>query len=147
ADDAKPDPLPVERIQLTANVETQQAHQIADLVFGPSPILRRKGIKGQALHPGLACGAQRPARSFGAFAMAGNPRQSPALRPAAVAVHDDGDVAGNRSEGFSAGLRPGAGLDHFCRISFSLAAMAASISAMVSSVIFCTSVSSLLCSS
>ena len=45
------------------------------------------------------------------------------LRPAAVAVHDDGDVAGH---GAGAGLGAGRALAgsarHFCRISFSLAA-------------------------
>src|SRR5438128_2451892 len=85
---------------------------------------------------------------LGTCAMAGHARQAALLRPAAVAVHDDGDMARDRSApAQSLGALRGDSRAHLPRISFSLALEISSTSLIVSSVSFWTSCSSLFRSS
>ena len=129
AEDLEANPLLVKAVELAPDVEAEQAGEVADLLRRAPPILRGESVEGQAFDPRLAGGAQHRAGGLGAGAVAGGARQAPRLRPAAVAVHDDGDVA----RGTERAVRPGAGRlgGHFCRISLSLAARTWSISAIV----------------
>ena len=57
------------------------------------PVLRREGVERENFDAVIGGRLQRAPDRFGAGAMAGDARQPALLRPAAVAVHDDGDVA------------------------------------------------------
>src|SRR3569833_1836451 len=50
-------------------------------------------------HAALGAGADHAAQRLNALAMPGNTRHQPALRPATVAIHDDGDVPRHVSAG------------------------------------------------
>src|SRR5690606_39722262 len=96
AEDAQANALAMEAVELALDVEAEQAGELGDLGLGPTPVLRGEGIERQALDPGLARRAQRPPRRLRAGAVAGRTGQPARLRPAAIAVHDDGDVPGHR---------------------------------------------------
>jgi hypothetical protein len=116
AEHLDPDPLLVERIELAPDIEAQEAHQVADLGLGPFPILGRESVEGEAFDAGLARRSEHLAGGLGALAVAGGAGKPPRLRPAAVAVHDDGDVARNRRARISGGrlrLEAGRRLAHF----------------------------------
>jgi hypothetical protein len=74
----------------------EQLHQEADFFLGPPPILAAEGEQGQVLDAQLAATAGHRAHRVDALAMPRHPRQEAALRPAAVAVHDHGDVPRDR---------------------------------------------------
>ena len=76
----------------------EQAHQRKNFALRPLPVFGRKGIEGEKLDPQIAAAFDAGAHRVGAFFVALDPRQSALLRPAAVAIHDDGDVARNRFE-------------------------------------------------
>src|SRR3546814_14602722 len=77
----------------TPRFRSHQPHQVADLLFGALPVFRRKGIERHRLDAEVAGGAHDRPHRFHPRAMAGDARQVALLRPAAVAVHDDGDMA------------------------------------------------------
>ncbi len=72
-----------------------EAHEEADLVRGALPVLGGEGVGGEVLDPQLQRALdhveQRALTRFVALGAG----QSPLLGPAAVAVHDDGDVPGH----------------------------------------------------
>src|SRR5947209_5634616 len=94
-------------------------------------------------------GLQGMPHGLRACAMPRDAWEAALLRPTAISVHDDRDVARDLAAPSELGralLRGGCG-GHLLRISFSLAAAASSISLIVSSVSFCTSLSRRLRSS
>jgi hypothetical protein len=82
----------VQFVDLLADIEPQQAHQIVDFVGRPFPVLRGKCEQGQMAHAQFAARLDGSSDRFGARAMAGDPRQPARARPTSVAVHDDGDM-------------------------------------------------------
>ena len=70
----------------------KQAHQKIDFRFGPPPIFQGKRVQGQRRNVQPRAGFDHGARRLHPGAVAGHARQMPPLRPAAIAVHDDGDV-------------------------------------------------------
>ena len=84
----------------------------------------------------------------GALAVAGDPRQAARGGPAAVAIHDDGDMRGRRPATVAASRSDGCGghrSDQTWRMSFSLSASTSSTRLMYWSVSFCTSILPVLC--
>src|SRR5262249_46974752 len=75
----------------------QQVHEPADLVDRPRPVLRRKRVQRQRLETELARRTGDIADRLGAGAVTFQTRLTMPLGPAPVAVHDDADVAGQRS--------------------------------------------------
>ena len=114
---------------------------------GPPPVLAAEREQRQEFDAVVEARAHRGAHRFHTLAMAGNARQQPLLRPAPVAVHDDGDVArhGAGWRNFEGGAleqerpeRARRGQTAIRSASFALQ-RCLSISAMWRSVSFCTS--------
>ena len=132
ADDAHAAVALHQLVHIAAEIGAEQSHQGAHFGLGPLPVFRRKGEQGEILKFHVAGGAHRLAHRAHAGIMTGLARQMPFLRPAAIAVHDDGDMAGKMG-------RMGAQLPHTCMISCSLVWSAVSMSLMCWSVSFCSS--------
>ena len=108
ADDAHAHIALVQLGKIVADEAAQQPHQLADFGGRPRPVLRAEGEDGDELDADLAGGANRAAHGFDAAAMALAARQTARRGPAAIAVHDDGDVTRHfecRRDG-ARGLRP-----------------------------------------
>ncbi len=90
--------LPQQRLQLGAQVALEQHHQRADLGGGPLPVLDREGVERQHADAEPGGGLDGVAHRLDAGAMPFDARQVPLRGPAAVAVHDDGDVRGQPVE-------------------------------------------------
>jgi len=73
----------------------QQVHQEVDFSLrAPLPIFRREGVERERGHTDACSGLDRIADRLHSRAMARDAGQMPLARPAAVAVHDDGYMAG-----------------------------------------------------
>ena len=70
-----------------------QLHQRADFLLRALPVLRREGVDAQRLNLQVVGMADDFAQGFRALPMPHRHVQPMLFRPAAVAVHDDGDVA------------------------------------------------------
>ena len=92
ADDAEPDVVGQQRLQLGAQVPLQQHHQRADLGGGAFPVLDRERVQRQHLDAETRGGLDRVANSVDAGAVPFDARKVALRGPPAVAVHDDGDV-------------------------------------------------------
>ena len=79
--------------QFLAQVVPQQGPQGLNLVTGPLPVLHRESVEGEGVDAQPAAGLDDLANRAHAGPVAGDPRQVPAFGPAAVAVHDNGNVA------------------------------------------------------
>jgi hypothetical protein len=66
---------------------------MVDLVFGPFPVLAAEGIERQTVDPQRLDRAHEFTHRLDPAPMAERARQAAALRPAAIAIHDDGDMA------------------------------------------------------
>ena len=81
-----------QRVQLGAQVALEQPHQRADFGGRPLPVLDRERVERQDLDAEAGGGLDRVAHGVDAGAMPFDARQVALRGPAAVAVHDDGDV-------------------------------------------------------
>ncbi len=70
----------------------KQAHEHADFLGGPQPVLAAEGEQGQVADFALGALFDDLAHDLDAGAMAGDARHAARARPAAVAVHDDCDM-------------------------------------------------------
>src|SRR5690606_39188510 len=98
----------------------EQTHQRADLIAGPTPVLAAEGEQRQRTDSATHALADRHAHRLDALAMTGLARHAARTGPAAVAVHDDGDVTRQRHE--ASGRCEGERTPQTCMISFSLTA-------------------------
>ena len=94
ADYLEPDVIGDEFGQVRFDELAHQVHQVVDLFFRTLPVLAAEGVERQTLDRGVLQAAHELAHRLHALPVAHHPRQVLALRPAAVAIHDDGDVAG-----------------------------------------------------
>jgi hypothetical protein len=83
-----------ERLELEPQVALQQPHQRHHLELRPLPVLRREGVQRQDVDAEPRRRLDRVAHGLDAGLVAADPRQVARRGPAAVAVHDDGDVGG-----------------------------------------------------
>ena len=81
-------------VHVAAEIEAEQTHQRPHFLRRAFPVLRREGEQGEVLQADVAGLAHDLAHRVHAGDMAGLARQVALLRPASVAVHDDGDVVG-----------------------------------------------------
>ena len=79
--------------ELGAQVPLEQHHQRADFGGRTLPVLDRERVERQHFEPEPRRGLDDVAHRVDAGAMPLDARQVPLPGPAAVAVHDDGDVA------------------------------------------------------
>jgi hypothetical protein len=79
--------------QITGHIGPHQPHQVRDLLGRTAPVLGREAEDGQALDAEIGRGLDRALQRLDPLAMSHGARQAPGARPAAVAVHDDGDMA------------------------------------------------------
>src|SRR5260370_7654739 len=78
--------------QIVTNEAAQQPHQLANLGGRARPVLGAEGKNRQETDSEVAGGTHGAPQRFDAAAMAFPTRQAARRRPAAVAVHDDGNV-------------------------------------------------------
>jgi len=76
-----------------ADIFTQELHQEISFDFGAAPVLNGKSVQRQSFDVEPRASFNGGAGGLGAVAVAGDSRKMAALRPAAVAVHDDRHVA------------------------------------------------------
>jgi len=70
----------------------EQAHQAGDLLGGAFPVFDREGVEGDVADADGAGGIDDRADCLDAAAVSLQPGKAARLGPAAVAVHDDGNV-------------------------------------------------------
>ena len=93
ADGVEPDPLSRISAALRVEVLGEELHEGAHLLVGAPPVLGAEGVEGEGPEPELAgLPGHRPDR-LRALAVPLHAGQSAGLGPAAVPIHDDGDVA------------------------------------------------------
>jgi len=80
--------------QVRLDEPPHQPHQIADFLVRAFPVLAREGVERQAFEVDRLERPHEPAHRLDAALMAHGARQVVPLRPAAVPIHDDRDVAG-----------------------------------------------------
>src|SRR5690606_17728410 len=147
ADEPQPNIVLVERLHLLAEIEPQQPHQVVHFRNRPLPVFRREGVKRQERNAKFAAGRDRGAHGIGAAPVACHPRQAARASPAAIAIHDDGDVPDGLTVIVSGALRRLHAFAQTCMISCSLALSSSSMALICSSVAFCRSSAQALCSS
>jgi hypothetical protein len=80
--------------QLALQHLVEDEQQALHFLRRAAPVLGREGVDGQVGDAELDAGGDDPAQILDARAVPGQPRQPARQGPAAVAVHDDGDVGG-----------------------------------------------------
>jgi hypothetical protein len=83
--------------QFLFQIFAQEAHQEINFVLRTAPIFERERIESERGNSHSGAGFDYLARRICAGAMSRDARQVTLLRPAAIAVHDDSDVAGQTS--------------------------------------------------
>src|SRR5918995_2912229 len=92
AQKTEPGPTLVQLGHLLAGRVKEELHERLYLSLRTCPVLGREGIEGQCLHPDAPSGLQQWREHRDTGPVAGCARKPATLRPAPVAVHDDGDV-------------------------------------------------------
>ena len=103
ADRLQPDVFLHQLRRLFLQEALEQMHQRENFALRALPVFRGKCVEGQELDLQFAATFDAGAHRVGALLVALDSRQSAVLRPAAVAVHDDRDVARN---GFERRIHP-----------------------------------------
>src|SRR5690606_25378355 len=73
----------------------EQLHQGTDLVLGPGPVFAGEGEQGKYLHPLAGTHLYDRANGVDAGLVTRHAGHEALARPAVVAIHDDGNVAGD----------------------------------------------------
>jgi hypothetical protein len=73
-------------------------HEEFDFGFGAAPVFDGEGVEGESFDVEAGAGFDGGAGGLCTGAVSGDAREMTLLRPATVAVHDDGDVAGEAGE-------------------------------------------------
>jgi hypothetical protein len=81
--------------KVVTNKAPQQPHKITDLGFRARPILGTERKDGQDFDADVSGGSHRSAQRFDSTPMTFRAWQSTRRGPAAIAVHDDGNVPGH----------------------------------------------------
>src|SRR3546814_8447440 len=94
ADHPEPDAVVVQVGDLAAQVEPQELHQVADLLWRPAPVLGGEPEQRQIADAKLAGGLDGAPHRLRTLAMAKAAQHPASPRPPAVAIHDDGNMQG-----------------------------------------------------
>ena len=95
ADHLEPDPVGVQLRDFLLEGVQEEVHQDRDLLGRATPVLAREREQREEFDIALDAGEDDRPHGLDAAAVTGDTGQHPLLRPAAVAVHDDRDVARN----------------------------------------------------
>ena len=93
AEETHADIVFLEERHLLAKVFAEELHEEFDFGFGAAPVFDREGVESERFDVQTGAGFDGDAGGTGAIAVTGNPGKMALLSPAAVAVHDDGDMA------------------------------------------------------
>ena len=93
---AKANPLLMQFRDLGTEIMPQQTGQVRHLLAGPAPVLTAECIQRQPFHTAGNRRLDRAAYRLRAGPVPGHAWQVPRLCPATIAVHDDGNVSGDR---------------------------------------------------
>ena len=94
AEEAEADVVLLHIRQSFLQIAAQQTHDAGHLLSAALPVFRGEGVDRQVLDAQGAAVIGDFAEGFRTGGMAGGPGQAPVLGPAAIAVHDDGNVPG-----------------------------------------------------
>ena len=83
----------VQLLHLAIERREEQVHEQPHLLFRAPPVLARKRKQREVANTVIAAGLDQIAHPLHALTVAGDTRQPAPARPAAVAVHDDGNVS------------------------------------------------------
>ncbi len=97
-DDLQPEPIFYQLFIFFPEILLEKSPEQGNFGFRPLPVLLGEGKKGQVLDAEPGAGFDGILDRLGRGAMALDPRLVPPLGPAAVPVHDDGDVFGKDRE-------------------------------------------------
>ena len=92
SDNQKTNVIFVDGGKLAFQIFAEEAHQEIDFGLGTAPVFQRERIQGEVRKLQAGAGLDDFSRGFYSCAVAGYAGQVTALGPAAVAVHDYGDV-------------------------------------------------------
>ena len=92
-DDTEPDVVLEEQLELAAQIVLQQPHERGDLGVRALPVLDRERVQREHGNPEARRGLDRGSYGLRAGTVPFDTWKMPGRRPAAVAVHDDRDVA------------------------------------------------------
>src|ERR1700686_2799030 len=93
AEKAHADVIPLDKGHFFADVFAQELHQEIGFDFGAAPILDGKSVERQSFDVEPRASFNSGSGRLGAVAVTSDSRKMAALRPAAVAIHDDRHVA------------------------------------------------------
>ena len=88
----------VDSREFAFQIFAEETHQEIHFGLGAAPIFEREGVESEARELEAGAGFDDFAGGFYSGAVSGDAREMTALRPAAVAVHDDGEVLGEALE-------------------------------------------------
>ena len=94
ADDPEAEVVLVDRPAVLPQVLAEKAPEADDLLARPFPVLLGEGVEREVRDAQAGAGLGRLADGLGAGLVPLDPGEPPLSRPAPVAVHDDGDMAG-----------------------------------------------------
>src|SRR5205085_12038421 len=97
ADHADRDAAAIELREVAADEDADEIEEALDLLIGTRPVFGGKAEEGQIADAATHREAHRLAERFHAAPMPLAARQAMRMRPAPVAVHDDGDMARKKS--------------------------------------------------
>jgi hypothetical protein len=86
----------MQSLSLSVNHLSQDAEQSADLFVRPSPVLRGKSVQCKVLHLMTMEAFDSTANIISASLMAGESGQTTLFCPSAVAIHNYGNMSGER---------------------------------------------------
>ena len=95
---AHADIVPLQEGHLLAEIFAKELHEKFDLRFGAAPVFHGEGVEGERLDVEARAGFDGHASGLRAGSVTCDAGKMAFLGPAAVAVHDDGDVAGQPAE-------------------------------------------------
>ena len=98
AEETHADVVALEQRHLLANVFAEELHEEFDFGFGAAPVFDGEGVEGEGFDVQARAGFDGHAGGLRAGAMTGDAGKMAFLSPAAVAVHDDGNVTGEAGE-------------------------------------------------
>ena len=82
-----------EFVEVGEDEALHQPHQVADLFLGPLPVFGAESVERHRVDAEVARRAHDRPHRLDAGLVTGDAGQQPLFRPAAIAVHDDGDMA------------------------------------------------------
>ena len=94
ADGVEADAVGLQTGELAVEIDTEQAPEGVDLIARPLPVLDGEGLEGESVDSGAGAALDGGANGVDAGFVTGDAGEAALTRPAAVAIHNNGDVGG-----------------------------------------------------